>query len=126
MLFKLVDSGLLEEVNGCVSTGKEACVYHARGGSADGRVLPTEVAIKVFKTTLNEFKTRDKYIKDDYRFKQRFRKQNPRKVIQMWAEKEYHNLRRLGVGQWGSGLRSGAEGVGQWAEGVGQWAEEWG
>ena len=94
MLFKLVDSGLLQEVNGCMSTGKEACVYHARGGSADDRVFPDEVALKVFKTTLNEFKTRDKYIKDDYRFKQRFRKQNPRKVIHMWAEKEYHNLRR--------------------------------
>ena len=32
MLFKLVDSGLLAEVNGCVSTGKESCVYHATGG----------------------------------------------------------------------------------------------
>ena len=32
MLFKLVDSGLLSEVNGCFSTGKESCVYHATGG----------------------------------------------------------------------------------------------
>ena len=32
MLFKLVDSGVLAEVNGCISTGKEACVYHAVGG----------------------------------------------------------------------------------------------
>lgn len=32
MLFKLVDSGVLAEVNGCISTGKEACVYHATGG----------------------------------------------------------------------------------------------
>jgi RIO kinase 3 len=98
MLFKLVDSGMLEEINGCVSTGKEACVYHAPGGTAEDRVVPPEVAIKVFKTTLNEFKNRDKYIKDDYRFKQRFRKQNPRKVIHMWAEKEMHNLKRLHEG----------------------------
>lgn len=28
--------------------------------------------IKVFKTTLNEFKNRDKYIKDDFRFKDQF------------------------------------------------------
>ena len=94
MLFKLVDGGVLEEINGCVSTGKEACVYHALGGSSEDRAIPPEVAIKVFKTTLNEFKNRDKYIKDDYRFKQRFRKQNPRKVIHMWAEKEMHNLKR--------------------------------
>ena len=71
--------------------------------------VPKECAVKVFKTTLNEFKTRDKYIREDYRcefdqfdhmevlhlchrFKDRFSKQNPRKIIHMWAEKELHNL----------------------------------
>ena len=62
--------------------------------SFEERPLPTECAVKVFKTTLNEFKNRDRYIKDDYRFKARFRKQNPRKVVRMWAEKEMHNLKR--------------------------------
>ena len=57
--------------------------------------IPEEVALKVFKTTLNEFKTRDKYIKDDYRFKDRFSEQNPRKIIHLWAEKEMHNLNRM-------------------------------
>ena len=71
--------------------------------------VPKECAVKVFKTTLNEFKTRDKYIREDYRcqdddiwtmtfqfirFKDRFSKQNPRKIIHMWAEKELHNLVR--------------------------------
>lgn len=60
----------------------------------DGTAIPTECAIKVFKTTLNEFKNRDKYIKDDFRFKDRFSKLNPRKIIRMWAEKEMHNLTR--------------------------------
>lgn len=60
----------------------------------DSKVIPTECAIKVFKTTLNEFKNRDKYIKDDFRFKDRFSKLNPRKIIRMWAEKEMHNLTR--------------------------------
>ena len=32
LLFKMVDSGMLTEINGCISTGKEACVYHAEGG----------------------------------------------------------------------------------------------
>ena len=63
--------------------------------SFEERPLPPECAIKVFKTTLNEFKNRDRYIKDDYRFKARFGKQNPRKVVRMWAEKEMHNLKRL-------------------------------
>lgn len=53
-----------------------------------------ECAVKVFKTTLNEFKTRDRYIKDDHRFKDRFSKQNPRKIIRLWAEKELCNLSR--------------------------------
>ena len=86
VLFKLVNNGLLEEINGTISTGKEACVYHAFGGETAEEAVPKEVALKVYKTTLNEFKTRDKYIKDDHRFKARFKKQNPRKVIHLWAE----------------------------------------
>lgn len=62
--------------------------------SIEGQEVPAECALKVFKTTLNEFKNRDKYIKDDYRFKDRFSKLNPRKIIRMWAEKEKHNLKR--------------------------------
>lgn len=56
--------------------------------------VPQECVLKVFKTTLNEFKNRDKYIKDDYRFKERYSKLNPRKIIHLWAEKEMHNLKR--------------------------------
>lgn len=62
--------------------------------SEDAKPVPPECAIKVFKTTLNEFKNRDKYIKDDYRFRNRFSHLNPRKIIRMWAEKEMHNLTR--------------------------------
>lgn len=47
-----------------------------------------EVAIKVYKTTLNEFKNRGDYVQDDYRFK------NPRKIMKIWAEKEMLNLNR--------------------------------
>lgn len=95
LLFKLVDAGVLTEVNGCVSTGKEASIYHAGGGSMEDQPIPSECALKVFKTTLNEFRSRDRYIKDDYRFKDRFSKMNPRKVVRLWAEKELHNLKRL-------------------------------
>ena len=48
------------------------------GNASDVEALAC--AIKVFKTTLNEFKTRERYIRDDYRFRDRFSKQNPRKV----------------------------------------------
>lgn len=52
------------------------------------REIPAECAVKVFKTTLNEFKNRIEYVKDDYRFK------NPRKVLKVWAEREMMNLAR--------------------------------
>ncbi|XP_066435719.1 serine/threonine-protein kinase RIO3 [Eleutherodactylus coqui] len=95
LLYKMVNAGVLDTINGCVSTGKESVVFHANGGSMEDQAVPSECAIKVFKTTLNEFKNRDKYIKDDYRFKDRFSKLNPRKIIRMWAEKEKHNLKRI-------------------------------
>ena len=102
LLFKMVNGGILDGINGVISTGKEAVILHADGGpgpeesqSDEPLNVPKEVAIKVFKTTLNEFKNRDKYIKDDFRFRDRFSKQNPRKVIHMWAEKELHNLMKM-------------------------------
>ena len=95
LLFRMVDNNILDRINGVISTGKEAVILHAEGGHNEEVVVPTECAIKVFKTTLNEFKTRDKYIAEDYRFKNRFSKQNPRKIIHMWAEKEFHNLARM-------------------------------
>jgi len=104
LLYKLVNGGVLDAVNGVISTGKEAVIMHADGGPGPeggpevALNVPKECAIKVFKTTLNEFKTRDKYIRDDYRFRDRFSKQNPRKVIHMWAEKELHNLVKMAKG----------------------------
>lgn len=95
LLYRLVNQEVLDRINGIISTGKEAVVLHADGGTGQDCVIPKECAIKIFKTTLSEFKTRDKYIQDDYRFKDRFSKQNPRKIIHMWAEKEMHNLMRM-------------------------------
>ena len=54
LLFKLLNAGTLSSINGCVSTGKEANVYHAEG--KDG-----EYAIKVYKTSILIFKDRDRY-----------------------------------------------------------------
>ena len=63
---------------------------------SDEYSVPAECAIKIFKTTLNEFKNRDRYIKGDYRFKGRFGTANSRKLVKLWAEKEMHNLKRFG------------------------------
>lgn len=104
ILYKLVNQELLESVNGVISTGKESVVFHAVGGSKvltakDGTELgtvPKECAIKVFKTTLTDFKNRALYVKGDARFfKDEFKKQNPRRIMKIWAEKEEANLRRM-------------------------------
>eukprot|EP00118_Oscarella_pearsei_P001495 m.7601 g.7601 ORF g.7601 m.7601 type:complete len:504 (+) comp19162_c0_seq1:98-1609(+) len=98
LLFKFVDSGTLDSINGCIATGKEASVYHAFGGKGEegqAVAIPPECALKVFKTTLNEFKCRDKYIRDDHRFRIPLGRQNPRKIVKIWAEKESRNLQRL-------------------------------
>ena len=69
LLYKLVNGGVLDSINGVISTGKEAVIMHADGGPGPERDtcepmnVPKECAVKVFKTTLNEFKTRDKYIR---------------------------------------------------------------
>lgn len=93
LLYKLINNGLLERVNGVISTGKEAVILHAdTDPNYSECVLPKECVVKVFKTTLSEFKQRDKYIKDDYRFRDRFGKSNSRNMVTLWAEKEMHNL----------------------------------
>jgi RIO kinase 1 len=57
VLFKLLNKGLFSAIHGCVSTGKEANVYCA---SAEGS---TDLAVKVFKTSILVFKDRDRCVR---------------------------------------------------------------
>ena len=43
------------------------------------------------------FKDRDKYVSGDYRFRNGYSKSNPRKMVKMWAEKEFRNLSRYSL-----------------------------
>lgn len=95
ILFKMVNADILESIGGIISTGKEATIFYAPGGKTEEMKVPTECVAKVFKTTLNEFQTRDKYIRDDYRFKDRYKHLNPQKIVKLWAEKEMHNLMKM-------------------------------
>ena len=97
ILYKLINTScILDNIDGIISTGKEAVILHGESNqhNEEHPSLPKEVAIKIFSTTLNEFKQRDRYIKDDYRFKGAS-KQNNKNIIQQWCEKELHNLTRL-------------------------------
>lgn len=69
-LQKAINNGMVESFGGIVATGKEAVVIHATGGTPPEEIqmpIPGELAVKVFKTTLNEFKNRQDYIANDYR-----------------------------------------------------------
>ena len=62
----------------------------------EGEEIPLNVAVKIYKTTLMDFRTREKYIHGDHRFSNDdYKKQNPRKIIKIWAMKEGANLNRL-------------------------------
>ncbi|KAI9465630.1 RIO1-domain-containing protein [Lactarius psammicola] len=89
ILFKMIGRGLIQEVNGCVSTGKEANVYHALTPES------THLALKIYKTSILVFKDRDRYVSGEYRFRRGYNRKNPRKMVRLWAEKELRNLRRL-------------------------------
>ncbi|EFX72127.1 hypothetical protein DAPPUDRAFT_111070 [Daphnia pulex] len=89
ILFKLMNRGFITQINGCISTGKEANVYHATGKD------DTHLALKIYKTSILVFKDRDKYVTGEFRFRHGYCKHNPRKMVRTWAEKELRNLLRL-------------------------------
>ncbi|KAL8828784.1 MAG: hypothetical protein Q9191_002396 [Dirinaria sp. TL-2023a] len=99
ILLKMLDRNIVSEINGCVSTGKEANVYHAesvvQGDDAEAAVAPLQRAIKVYKTSILVFKDRDKYVTGEFRFRQGYNKSSNRAMVKMWAEKEMRNLRRI-------------------------------
>ena len=55
VLFKMLNRGLFSDINGCISTGKEANVYHAVDGAGN------DLAVKIYKTSILVFKDRDRY-----------------------------------------------------------------
>jgi RIO kinase 1 len=95
-LRKLVITGDIVEFNKCISTGKEANVYHAIGRATPGDENSplVDLAIKIYKTSILVFRDREKYVRGERRFKN-FCSSNPRKMVRMWAEKEMRNLKRL-------------------------------
>ena len=129
----LMNRGIISDFNGCISTGKEANVYHAFAGNkqlADNNpkeeeeeeeeeaLSPEEskgdeendneeeeppkligqkdeYAIKIYKTSILVFKDRERYVDGEFRFRNSRSQHNPRKMIKIWAEKEFRNLKRI-------------------------------
>lgn len=102
LVTRALNQGTIDACNGVVKEGKEAIVYHANGGegitddegNAVGGSGGYDVAIKVFKR-IQEFKGRRNYVDGDPRYHSiKFKNTDPRRQVELWAEKEYRNLIR--------------------------------
>ncbi|KAE9556290.1 hypothetical protein FO519_000473 [Halicephalobus sp. NKZ332] len=89
VLFRLLQRGILDSIEGCISTGKEANVYHALNKEGDSW------AVKIYKTSILTFKDRDRYVTGEFRYRNGYCRRNPRKMVATWAEKEMRNLLRM-------------------------------
>ena len=86
VVFDMLNSGVFYELNGVVSSGKEARVYW--GTDKEGK----DLAVKIYLTSSAEFKKGMlKYIEGDPRFKNI--KRDTRSLIAIWAQKEFRNLK---------------------------------
>lgn len=94
ILLQMINRGVLSEIHGAISTGKEANVYGAVAyPDLDGPAV--QRAVKVYKTAILSFKDRERYITGEHRFRAGAEKGNNRKMVKLWAEKEFRNLRRI-------------------------------
>lgn len=96
ILLQMINRDIVSEIHGCLSTGKEANVYHSISSPENEEDGPSlHRAIKVYKTSILVFKDRDKYVTGEFRFRQGYSKSNNRSMVKLWAEKEMRNLRRI-------------------------------
>ena len=97
LVFKLIANGVIDAIEGTISTGKEAVVLHGiRRADPEDPGCPVEhCAVKVFKTTITDFKGRAKFLTGDRRYDARVGKQHTRQLVKLWAEKEAANLARM-------------------------------
>ncbi len=85
-LYNMFNKRILEEINGVISTGKEANVYW--GVQPDG----ADVAIKIYRIATFNFKRITMYLEGDPRFVRIPRARSG--LITAWASKEFKNLLR--------------------------------
>jgi len=86
-IYDFMNKGIIDEIHGVVSAGKEARVYWGKDPQGN------ELAIKIYLTSSAEFKKgMIPYIEGDPRFAHVRR--DTRSLIFTWAQKEFKNLRR--------------------------------
>ena len=86
-IYDFMNKGIIDEIQGVVSAGKEARVYWGKD------IKGNELAIKIYLTSSAEFKKgMIPYIEGDPRFAHVRR--DTRSLIFTWAQKEFKNLQR--------------------------------
>lgn len=80
---RIIKKGIIDSLDYCVSTGKEANVYRATKGNEN-------LAVKIYKIETTGFARRGKYLRGDSRFKNI--KWNERSITYAFARKEFKNL----------------------------------
>lgn len=83
----LMRKGVLDDILGVISTGKEANIYYGVG------IDDEEYAIKIYRDTASTFRRIKPYIEGDRRF-QKIRN-NYQEIVAAWCQKEFKNLSRL-------------------------------
>jgi RIO kinase 1 len=88
-VYELMRRGVIGELLGTISAGKEARVFCAKDPEGN------DIAVKIYLTTTAEFrKSIRKYIIGDPRFEQ-IANRGLRRLIYAWARKEFRNLKRM-------------------------------
>jgi len=104
IIFKMLQNGTLSKCDTSVTvkTGKEASVFYGepdfeaeRNAEVNQDLFKNGCAVKIFKTTLNEFSNRSDYYDGDHRFGKFNKIGTTRDAIAKWAEKEFRNLMRV-------------------------------
>jgi RIO kinase 1 len=86
-LFSLMNRGVVDQILGPLSQGKEARVILAKDREG------TRIALKIYYTTTSTFiKSRYKYIMGDPRFKNKRIKKDIIDIVEAWSRKEFGNL----------------------------------
>ena len=85
-IYKMMQDGVIEQLNHPIARGKEAHVYHATGPQG-------AMAVKIFHTTNAVFKNLLKYIEGDPRLT--WLKRKHRYLVTIWVRKEMRNLIRM-------------------------------
>lgn len=89
ILLQMINRGVVSEVNGCLSTGKEANVYEAlhipESNAENPEPKGIHRAIKVYKTSILVFKDRDRYVTGEHRFRGGYNKGNHRAMVGLFS-----------------------------------------